>query len=510
MARRKGDAGVEVTPQQILAAYRRWAFDPQTWVKEVLGWEILTDQQALFFRAIGAMVKAKYKRWQKQPMSDLEKKLSIKTGISVRAGKGRGKDAMAAATVLWMLHCWPIVKILCTAPSEKQTKHVQWSEMRKWINRINTQGKSACLLRDQYKVLGEKVFLKPFADYGYAFPKTASNKAGEEDEAKTMSGMHEDIMMLMVTEADGMTDSVLRALESTCKMDQLNIMIMIFNPTRNSGFAFKSHMDASEKMNWVRLHFDDTPNELVSDDEIEKKKKQHGEDSNYYRVRVAGNFPRSESDAIIPWEWIMDSVERNIPDDDRWIRMAGVDPAGEGRDQFITCFRRGPIVEGFYESSKLKAEHITDDLHDEFVSREVAEPLVLKNGVGIGVYHELKKKFKRTRGYYETEKPRNQAMFKTRHAEWWWKAREMFEEGMVSIPNDEEFIAELSAGKWIDERVPRQVAQKKHMKKILGHSPGKCDAFLVTMERDAMYMKQKDPNLRFRRKQDESRGWQYV
>ena len=44
--------------------------------------------------------------------------------------------------------------------------------------------------------------------------------------------------------------------------------------------------------------------ERVSPDYVHAMRSKYGEDSNVYRVRVLGQFPRSDDDQAIPLDWV--------------------------------------------------------------------------------------------------------------------------------------------------------------------------------------------------------------
>jgi hypothetical protein len=64
--------------------------------------------------------------------------------------------------------------------------------------------------------------------------------------------------------------------------------------------------------------------------------------------------------------------------------------------------------------------------------------------------------------------------------ELWWKAREQFETGLVSIPFDEDLILELHSVKYNSENGIK-VDPKRIMRKDIGHSPDKADAYCLSL-----------------------------
>jgi hypothetical protein len=66
--------------------------------------------------------------------------------------------------------------------------------------------------------------------------------------------------------------------------------------------------------------------------------------------------------------------------------------------------------------------------------------------------------------------------------ELWWRLRERFESRMISIPNDDELIGELSSIKYKRESNGKvKVESKADMRKRGVKSPNRADALMMTM-----------------------------
>ena len=65
----------------------------------------------------------------------------------------------------------------------------------------------------------------------------------------------------------------------------------------------------------------------------------YGEDSDFVRVRVKGEFPRSGSMQFIDSERVQQAVERELFKDPTAALIMGVDIARHGEDQTVIRFR---------------------------------------------------------------------------------------------------------------------------------------------------------------------------
>ena len=68
----------------------------------------------------------------------------------------------------------------------------------------------------------------------------------------------------------------------------------------------------------------------------------YGEDSDFVRVRVKGEFPRAGTMQFIDSERVQHAMERELPPESGSALVMGVDIARQGGDQTVIRFRRGP------------------------------------------------------------------------------------------------------------------------------------------------------------------------
>jgi hypothetical protein len=72
----------------------------------------------------------------------------------------------------------------------------------------------------------------------------------------------------------------------------------------------------------------------------------HGEDSDFIRVRVRGVFPRTGSPQFIDGQRVDEAVARPLVEDPTAPLIMGVDIARQGADQSVIRFRRGLDARG--------------------------------------------------------------------------------------------------------------------------------------------------------------------
>jgi len=201
--------------------FERWVLSPYDFISEAIiepynkavGKEVkITTQQVAGIEAIRELVVARLKRLNKQAMTEREVELNKKLGVSIMAGKGIGKDALAAWIIIWFMSCYPYCKVLCTSVSADQLNKVLWSEIGKWLQNS--------LARNWLTLQNDKLFCHTIpkdiiGKRWFAFPKTANPKSSITEQVETLSGVHEEYMLVVVDEGSGIPDPVFSPLENT-------------------------------------------------------------------------------------------------------------------------------------------------------------------------------------------------------------------------------------------------------------------------------------------------------
>lgn len=461
---------------------RSWAESPRKFIVDVLKFEEkgfkLTTQQEQAIEEVRKLVWAKIKSGKNQPLTEEEKEYAKKMGISIMAGKGLGKDLLASMIILWFIICFPSPKIGATANSSKQLKDVLWSEIRKWAK--------GTAVDDWLTFQSERIFMKTEKkdDWGkqwFVTARTVNAKSTADEQAETLAGLHEDYMLFVIDEASGIPDPVFRPFETTLT-GICNWIFMIFNPTQSRGYAVDSHTKNRE--HWVCLQWDAEESELAQNPQfkaqIERLEKAYGRDSNVFRINVKGRPPIADSDTLMPWDWVNDAIDRDMviqPDDPIFF---GID-VGAGGDKSVVCIRQGCIVKKLYTYNTVDTMELVGRVSNLIEEYEPQALFVDNIGIGIGVYNRLQELGHRVFAVDVRRKGRNEDKFQKLRDELWWALRTQFEKGTISIPKDDELIAELTTIKYKPESDGRiKVESKKDMKARGLHSPDRADSLMMT------------------------------
>ena len=517
---KKGTLEAEIealTPEMRASVIRakQWMADSLTWVEDFFGDNIreasarggfevktrtgLTEQQEDGLIELSKLIRAKLKVSVKgAKLTEEEELYAKKIGLSIMSGKGTGKDFFAALVSMYFLTVFENAKGLATANTGKQLKNVFWSELAKIMSLAKkvdpTDPRSITVLEDVFVWQSEKIFWKTKqGKQWFMEAATVNPNASSEEQAKALTGRHEDHMIFIIDEAIGVPEPALMALEETMT-GKLNIAVMIFNPFRSKGYAIDSQYKDSGK--WVALRWNAENCERVTPASIEVKK-AYGLESNPYRVSVLGLPPIADSNTLIPYDWIQDAIGREltIPEEYPLIKSGDF---GAGGDNSVICTRRGGHMFPFKKNNTQNSNELVDWVVNDFRHSEAAAFYGDVIGIGWGVMGNLRKELggHRARSVDSRAKAMREDKFGNKRAENYWTMREQFENGLISIPDDEAFIDQLSVIRTkIDNRGRIWIISKADIKKEMkeGNSPDEADSAAQSYAfPDERYMKIKD------------------
>lgn len=251
--------------------------------------------------------------WQEELVDALD---GGETKASIRSGHGVGKTAIVAVLALHFLCFRDDVKVIVTSPSADQMKDGLIPEINKWKSKL-PNWMSASL-----SGTSERMVRYPDDKNNFISFRTA-----RKENPEALAGVHATHVMILVDEASGVDEVIYETGQGALSTEGA-IAILIGNPTRPSGFFYKTQTELSDL--WWTKKVSCMDSSRVDENYIISTARTYGVDSREYRVRVLGEFPESGADAVIPRSFVESSLSREITEvggDIVW----GVDP-GRGGD----------------------------------------------------------------------------------------------------------------------------------------------------------------------------------
>ena len=393
-----------------------------------------------------------------------------------------------AWTVIWFMSTRPFPKIPCTAPTQHQLFDILWAEISKWLRNNKA-------LERELMWTKEKVYMKQYPEEWFAVARTASKP-------DALQGFHADDILYIIDEASGVDDKVFEPVLGALSTPGARLL-MCGNPTQLSGFFYDSHH--KNRGSYTTFHVDGRNSSRVSDDFVKTIIQMYGEDSDVFRVRVAGEFPRQENDVFIPLPLVEKSImtEWTEPTKPAHIDI-GCDVARYGDDRTVIGYKVDEKAMFYKRKSGQDLMQTADDIMElglklmEKYRFDKAIPIKIDDsGLGGGVTDRLRrvKREQPERFWWMDIIP---VYFGQRiHHDFYYDSTTYMmsvvknllapqtPEGaqkpvQLILPNDNDLVGQLSTRKYsMTDDAKIRVESKDAMKKRGMHSPDEADCILL-------------------------------
>jgi len=421
--------------------------------------------------------------------ADILRSVATNKMTTVRSGHGVGKSTVEAWAVIWFMLTRPFPKIPCTAPTQHQLFDILWAEVSKWL-RNNPP------LAQELIWTKEKVYMRGYPEEWFAVARTASKP-------DALQGFHSEHLLFIIDEASGVNDVIFEPVLGALSTPGARLL-MCGNPTQLSGFFYDSHH--KNRASYSKFHIDGRNSPLVPEDFVQTIINMYGEDSDVFRVRVAGEFPLQEDDVFIPISLVENSINteyfpRKSPD----LVHIGCDVARFGDDKTVIGYKTDERVIFYKKRQGQDTMKTADDiilLGEQLVRRyRLTDPIPVKvddGGVGGGVVDRLRQvkrndperfwwldvypvKFgERIRHkYYHDTTTYMMAIVKKLLSPYDEETGERKPVELI-LPDDDDLVAQLSGRKYaLTENSKIKIESKKDVKKRGQPSPDEADCVLL-------------------------------
>lgn len=389
--------------------------------------------------------------------------------IAIKSGHGTGKSALLSWLIIHYVVCYAPAKVPCTAPSAHQLEDVLWAELRKWI------GKAPLFVQEGLTLTRDKL-----SSSGDTF---AVARTARKDNPDAFQGFHDENLLFIIDEASGVDDVIFEVAKGALSTPRARV-IMTGNPTRASGYFFNAFN--VNRDGWYCKTVSCYDSSRVDKMFIEDCIKEYGEDSNFFKVRILGEFPTTSNLQFISTDHVDMCMHYQAKGWENFPVQFGLDIARHGDDNSVLCIRQGRKV---HDMIIYRIENLVDlagrvaEKIKEWKPEQVAIDVV---GIGWGVYDTLDKwKYS---GVIEAIQAGNKAIEEGKYvnvrAEMWDKMKQAIKEG-IELPNTERLKVDLTGIEYdFDNKLRLQLEKKSDMKARGLGSPDMAEALALTYARE--------------------------
>ena len=394
------------------------------------------------------------------------------------SGHGIGKSALVSWVILFIMSTRPYAKGIVTANTGDQLRTKTWGELAKW--------KGRCITGHWFELNSGKGSLSM---YHKSWPETwrVDAQTCREENSEAFAGLHaaNSTPFYIFDEASAVPDKIWEVAEGGLT-DGEPLFAAFGNPTRNTG-SFAYNFGSAR---WCKFQVDSRTAKMPNKKLIEDWAEDWGEDSDFFRVRVRGMFPKAGDMQFIPGDVVQMGMKRDpglyLGDD---ALVCGVDVARGGDDNCMIQFRRGKDAksETTYRIPGEKSRdsmRVVSMLTTIFNRHQPDYIFVDETGIGGPIVDRLRQLGYPVFGVNFGGSADDDKHYYNKTAEMGFRCRQWLIEG-GAIPDEPQLERELTVREfWHDDKDRLVVEKKKDLKKRLGVSPDWADALYLTFAQE--------------------------
>jgi hypothetical protein len=384
------------------------------------------------------------------------------------SGHGIGKSAEVAWIILWAMSTRPHLAGWVTANTKTQLKSKTWRELAVWWKR--------CRNGHWFHQRGERFYHVDHEDtWGIdAIPWSEHN-------SEAFAGLHAKYVLMIMDEASAIADKISEVAAGAMTTPRA-MWFKFGNPTKNTG-DFRDCF-GKNRHRWVTRRIDSRTCKMTNKKKLQEWVDDNGEDSDFVRVRVRGEFPRFGTNQLISAQHVGAARRFDMPINEyiHFTRVLGVDVARFGGDETVITLRQGRKVHWQKTYRGLDNMQVASRVFEMIRQNSVGVAFVDEAGLGAGVVDRLVMLGAPVIGVQAGGKATEDKQFYNKRAECWWKMKEWVE-GTVDLPDDPILEEQMSALEYeydLKQRV--KLERKEDLKERLPGlgSPDRADSLSLT------------------------------
>lgn len=384
--------------------------------------------------------------------------------VAGASGHGIGKTAFVAWIIHWFMATRPNPQVVVTANTKNQLDSKTWRELAKWNQKA--------LNGHWFEVKATRMELKDSPDtwFASAIPWTEHN-------SESFAGTHEEHVLVVFDEASAIADVIWDVVEGAMTTPGAR-WVALGNPTRNTG-RFRECWGRF-RHRWHTMQVDSRTAKMADQTQIKEWIADYGEDSDFVRVRVKGEFPKSSSSQLISSAIVDAAIAYKAVGFEKLPLIIGVDVARFGDDQTVICARRGRKVYPLSKFRELDTMQVAGQVAAVIKSMKPALVNIDIGAMGAGVVDRLREQGYEIRGVNFGGEPVDKVKYANKRAEMWGEMGKWLKEA-GEIPDDYELKQDLIGPEYSYTSSQQLLLEKKESMKRRGLSSPDCaDALALT------------------------------
>ena len=434
--------------------------------------------------------------WQTDVLNDIGEQLRTQVRYgddfnaivreAVVSGNGIGKSALIDILALWGISTFEDTLGVITAGTDTQLKTKVWAQLSKW-HRL-------CICGHWFEYTATALYSKsPGHERTWRIDAIPWNKSRPD----AFAGLHNQNrrVLIMCDEASAIDNVIHDIIQGALTDANTEIIWIAFgNGVRNTGWFRECFR--KQRHRWRGRQIDSRTAMLSNKELLNQWVEDYGEDSDFVKVHVKGEFPNASDMQFIPESIVTAARGRHIPKNqyNYAAKIITCDPAWTGGDETVIWLRQGLASQKLAVYPRNDDDGVIAGYLMNFEDEKSEDDVFIDAGYGHGIY-SFGKQLGRQWTLVEFGSASSDPAYLNKRAEMWGLMKKWLKEG-GAIPDDPQLADELTSVEYFV--VPTgpnagriQLESKKDIKARGLPSPNRADALALSFAYPVLPKQQK-------------------
>ena len=393
--------------------------------------------------------------------------------FSTASGHGIGKSALTAWLIRWIMDTRPYSKGIVTANTSEQLRTKTWAELAKWHHMGTTKhwwtlnaggGGSMNMYHNDHRETWR-----------------VDAQTCREENSEAFAGLHaaQATPFYIFDEASAVPDKIFEVREGGLT-DGEPMVFDFGNPTRNTGRFFEN-MVGRHRNRYKRRFIDSRSVKITNKKLFEEWADDYGEGSDFFKVRVKGEFPSAGALQFIDGDKARACIGLDVVVQPFDPVIVAVDVARFGDDQSVIMVRQGRdcATRGWHTFSGVDTMTLAAKTVEVASANKADAVFIDGGGVGGGVVDRCRQLGLDVQEVNFGSKATDRR-YADMSAQMWGNLRDAIRDG-IRLPDDPDLISDLTGREYgFTANNQIRLEKKEEMKKRGLASPDLADAVALS------------------------------
>jgi len=397
--------------------------------------------------------------------------------IACKSGQGTGKTAITGVIgIHWLFQGGYEVKIPLTAPTMRQCQEAFLGELARTMDQAHPA------MRRIVQVSQSRVTVSHRKKWAI-IPITATSPEAAQ-------GQHHVNMKMLFDECSGISRPIMEQWEGTLT-NKNGRAVVIGNPNLRDCWFFDCFYGQKAKR-FVKLTFNAEESPFVDKEHLREIAEDYGKNSDFYRVRVLGEFPNQDARAIIGYDDCLACMKLDMYAfaGKSKKKVFGIDFARFGDCENVLATRQGDAIVKIqtwaHTDPNDVAEYAMAAQEERMWQNQDTLYIADAGGIGQGVMRRFHDQGKRVHEFHFGRKIAHPDYTDAQTKAWFSLAKKI-KMHAVALPHDERLLMQLTTRNQLGPKKDGklQVEPKGDYEKRGNESPDRADAVVMAMYEDS-------------------------